>query len=146
MGELTGGVQFILFQGSKSDSRRYIQSQDVCELNRTESLTPIFASLFYIVMPKFRRMRLLKKLHTDAAGLSPWHTVNHLRALHPRKSVNIDSVSSGWLIQKICPAPSISRICAPGMLWAIRKLFGGGISTSRVPINTIVGARMVFNR
>ena len=47
MGELTGGVQFILFQGIKSDSSRYIQSQDVCELNRNETLTPFFASLFY---------------------------------------------------------------------------------------------------
>jgi len=34
------GVQFVLFQGRKSDSRRYIQSQDVCELNRTESFIP----------------------------------------------------------------------------------------------------------
>ncbi len=70
MGELAGGVQFILFQGIKSDSDRYIQSQDVCELNRTESLTPIFASTFYIVMPKFRQIGLMRKLDKDAAGRS----------------------------------------------------------------------------
>ncbi len=67
-----------------------------------------------------RRINLVRSQRRTKKSLPPY----------PRNSVTIVTVSSGWLIQKICPAPSISRICAPGIAPAIRKLFGGGVSTS----------------